>query len=116
MNSLLLQFKTNNFSISDPEMRAVGAGLYPFASLINHSCCATAVAVFTGREVCIRSIVPLQPDTQVTLSYIEIATPTETRRRELKNTWFFECTFCVCVFLMPHNSPPLSQARVNIAP
>ena len=85
------QFKTNNFSISDPEMRAVGAGLYPYASLINHSCSPTAVAVFTGREVSVRAIRPLAAGSEVTLSYIEVATPTSVRRRELKTTWFFEC-------------------------
>lgn len=81
-------------------MRAVGAGIYSYASLINHSCCATAVAVFTGREVVIRNIVPLSADQEVTLSYIELATPTEVRRRELKSTWFFECTCTLVIRLL----------------
>jgi hypothetical protein len=80
---LPLQFKCNNFNVSDGEMRTVGAGLYPVPALINHSCAASphatlripvtetcrcnpnCVAVFNGSEVAIRAVQSILPGEEV---------------------------------------------------
>ncbi len=41
-------FKSNNFTLDDQEMFAIGEGTYPVASLFNHTCRPNAVILFDG--------------------------------------------------------------------
>lgn len=46
----------NSYNILDPEMNSVGTGLYLAASIIDHSCDPSAVAVFKGTTINIRTV------------------------------------------------------------
>lgn len=50
----------NSFNICEQELQSLGAGIYLGASVIDHSCDPTAVAIFEGTTLCIRNIKPLQ--------------------------------------------------------
>lgn len=49
----------NGFNILDPEMTSLGTGIYLGVSIIDHSCEPTAVAVFSGTTIVIRSLVDI---------------------------------------------------------
>lgn len=46
----------NSFNIIDSEMKTLGTGIYLAASIIDHSCEPTAVAIFNGITLYIRSL------------------------------------------------------------
>lgn len=50
----------NSFNICDQELQSFGTGIYLGASVIDHSCDPTAVAVFEGITLHVRNIKPLQ--------------------------------------------------------
>ena len=58
-------FTSNNFSINDVDMFAVGEGTYPIASLFNHSCRPNAVVMFDGALSIIRAIENIHPGTEI---------------------------------------------------
>lgn len=47
---------TNGFGMCDAEMQNIGVGLYPSASLLNHSCQPNCVAVFAGKDMLVRAV------------------------------------------------------------
>lgn len=50
----------NSFNICEQELQSLGTGIYLGASVIDHSCDPTAVAIFEGTTLLIRNIKPLQ--------------------------------------------------------
>lgn len=53
---LYLQMCINSFNIMDDDMHSIGTGIYLNASVIDHSCEPSAVAVFEGTTLYIRAI------------------------------------------------------------
>lgn len=54
-----LQLVVNGFNILDPEMVGIGTGIYLGVSIIDHSCEPTAVAIFHGTTIHIRSLIQI---------------------------------------------------------
>lgn len=54
-----LQLVVNGFNILDPEMVGIGTGIYLGVSIIDHSCDPTAVAIFHGTTIHIRSLIQI---------------------------------------------------------
>ncbi|XP_051123836.1 histone-lysine N-methyltransferase ASHR1 isoform X2 [Andrographis paniculata] len=89
----------NAHTICDSELRPLGTGLFPFISLINHSCLPNAVLVFEGRSAVVRAIQHIPEGSEVLISYIDIAGSTITRKKALKEQYYFDCGCIRCLKL-----------------
>jgi len=95
----------NGFTISTLDQQGVGIGIYPEASMINHSCRPNAVQSFYffppgDDEQERKSNVPMLQITmcqkvsageEITISYCDCASPTYKRRKELWEGYKFHC-------------------------
>lgn len=90
------QFSCNSHTICDDELKPIGAGLYPLAAVINHSCQPNCVITFQGNTAFVRTITDVEAGSELNLSYIEIAESTEKRRRELRENYHFDCDCVRC--------------------
>jgi hypothetical protein len=100
-------FKSNNFSIDDTDMFAIGEGTYPIAALFNHSCRPNAVVMFDGALASIHAIEDIEPHTEITIAYVDAAHSRSFRQKSLREKYFFDCTCERCV---PNvNRPYLSK-------
>ena len=71
LSELVAKVMCNTFNILDEDYEDVmGFGVYGVPSLINHSCDPNCVALFRGRELVLRSILPLNPGEQVSISVL----------------------------------------------
>eukprot|EP00298_Acanthocystis_sp_HF-20_P026608 c4402_g1_i1.p1 GENE.c4402_g1_i1~~c4402_g1_i1.p1 ORF type:complete len:283 (+),score=96.80 c4402_g1_i1:457-1305(+) len=88
------------------DLNSLHHGLFPLASLFNHSCKANCVGYPSNEEDNvheIRLIEDVQQGTQLTLNYLEERywyLPVDQRRLVLSRRWFFECGCdrCTCVY------------------
>ena len=72
---ILCKVLSNTFNILDRDYDCVlGLGVYGVPSLVNHSCDASCVAVFAGKQLVLRSVLPVNPGEQVSLSFSAIRT------------------------------------------
>jgi len=96
----LCRLQCNNFTICDSDLNAVGHGIYPEASIINHSCQPNAIVIFNKTELILKVIEPIAVGEEITLSYIELASSSKTRQNLLWNRYFFNCKCKSCQFPM----------------
>ncbi|CEI91935.1 hypothetical protein RMCBS344292_06211 [Rhizopus microsporus] len=89
-------FKSNNFAIDDKDMFAIGEGTYPIASLFNHSCRPNAVIMYDGALAEIHAIEDIEPETEITVSYLDAAHSRTYRKRVLNDKYFFDCRCLRC--------------------
>ena len=75
---------------------ALGHGLYPKASLFNHSCRPNCVVSFDGPVLVVRAIQPVKAGEELTIAYVELYAPREVRRQELREKKGFYCTCWRC--------------------
>ncbi|KND00705.1 uncharacterized protein SPPG_09147 [Spizellomyces punctatus DAOM BR117] len=97
MIDLLCRFSCNSISVSDGELVNIGVGVFPVLSLVNHSCSPNAAIIFNGERATLRAIKNIQVDEEICQSYMEIAEPRYVRRKELKETYFFDCRCPLCL-------------------
>uniref|UniRef100_A0A8C4DM92 [histone H3]-lysine(4) N-trimethyltransferase n=1 Tax=Dicentrarchus labrax TaxID=13489 RepID=A0A8C4DM92_DICLA len=81
----------NCFTISDGELQEIGVGLYPSLSLLNHDCRPNCVMVFEGTKLQLRAVQDINPEEELTISYIETLSLTEDRQRQLEDQYHFTC-------------------------
>uniref|UniRef100_A0A1B6JWE4 MYND-type domain-containing protein n=2 Tax=Homalodisca liturata TaxID=320908 RepID=A0A1B6JWE4_9HEMI len=88
----------NGFNILDPEMVGIGTGIYLGVSIIDHSCDPTAVAVFQGTTIYIRSLVDMDDFdfSKVFITYIELLNSAHERQQDLMATYYFLCQCSRC--------------------
>jgi SET and MYND domain-containing protein len=95
----------NGFTICNSEQETLGVGVYPRASMINHSCRPNAVQTFFLSEGHVRrSHPPMLQITmcrdadigeEITIGYCDVSPPLYDRRKALKNYNFLcDCKFC----------------------
>ncbi|XP_040020831.2 histone-lysine N-methyltransferase SMYD3 isoform X2 [Gasterosteus aculeatus] len=89
--SLIAKVTCNCFTISDGELQEIGVGLYPSLSLLNHDCWPNCVMVFVGTKLQLRAVRDINPEEELTISYIETLSSTEERRRQLEDQYHFTC-------------------------
>lgn len=46
----------NSFNLSDKELKTLGTAMYLGASIVDHSCDPTAIAIFEGTTIYIRTV------------------------------------------------------------
>lgn len=90
---------TNGFNILDPEMNAIGTGIYLGVSVVDHSCKPNAVATFEGTTLSIRLIedIPSLDWSKIFISYIDLLSTSTERRNDLKANYYFLCCCSQCV-------------------
>ena len=92
VTALLGSFRVNQFSILDDSSRtAVGAGCYPRAAMLNHSCAPNCVLTYDGASVQIRTLREVAAGEELTHSYVNLCCATSTRREKLRVGYGFEC-------------------------
>jgi len=76
----------------------VGVGLFPTFAMLNHSCAPNCCFAFSPakRAMEIRTLVPVAPGDELTVSYIDLYQSTAARRKELKATKHFLCGCARC--------------------
>ncbi|CAG5853905.1 unnamed protein product [Menidia menidia] len=87
----LLKVTCNCFTISDGELQEIGVGLYPSLSLLNHDCRPNCVMVFEGTQLKLRAVRDINPEEELTISYIETLSLTEDRQQQLEEQYHFTC-------------------------
>lgn len=92
----------NVFTVTDYEMKPLGAALYLRASKFNHSCLSNAVQTFSNSEIQIRASRDIVTGEEVTISYIDVGQPTLFRQHELQKSYFFWCQCTKCVAFAPY--------------
>ena len=87
----------NSFNImSTLEYKPIGIGLYLAASRLDHSCVPNATVIFLGRKLKVRCIEPVDNFKDVRIAYTNIIHDTETRRKDLKEQYYFHCQCFQC--------------------
>eukprot|EP01045_Picozoa_sp_COSAG04_P003399 COSAG04_NODE_138_length_23662_cov_13.997029_5_plen_371_part_00 len=80
---LLARFGSNAHTIADEELRPLGVGIFPLASMANHSCTPTAIQMFSGPTLRFIAMEELGVGEEITISYVERLAPRQERRRAL---------------------------------
>ena len=89
---------TNLHGVVDAAGRALGSGLYPAASMFNHSCHPNAVVSFgPGRRLRVRAIAPIAEGEEVCIAYTELYATAAARRAALRSKKAFVCECRRCV-------------------
>jgi SET and MYND domain-containing protein len=92
----------NGFTVSTSEQMGIGIGIYPRASMINHSCRPNAVQSFyffhhsCNKEpnvpmLQITTCQEVKAGEEVTISYCDVSAPRHLRRKELFEGYKFDC-------------------------
>ncbi|ESX00975.1 hypothetical protein KL918_002620 [Ogataea parapolymorpha] len=74
----------------------IGIMFDPFFSLINHSCEPNTILVWKGRRAALKALKKLQPGEELLVSYCPVFMPKSERKRQLQNSFFFDCGCCTC--------------------
>ncbi|XP_063979685.1 histone-lysine N-methyltransferase SMYD3 [Diachasmimorpha longicaudata] len=94
------RMSVNSFNILDTDMTSLGVGIYLGPSIIDHSCKPNCSAIFEGTTIIIRTLCDITSFdwSEVRITYIDVLKDTNTRRAELKKSYYFlcECERCNC--------------------
>ena len=86
-----IQVKLNCMSLEHLEHEGIGICLDPLAAKMNHSCDPNAFVFFEGSQIRVRSLRPICPGDEVTISYINNTLQRPYRKALLESKWFFNC-------------------------
>lgn len=64
--------------------------MFPRGALINHSCTPNAMQSFSQQRITFTALQPVQPGTEITISYIELAATRAERRQQLLEQYYFD--------------------------
>ncbi|XP_035772624.1 histone-lysine N-methyltransferase SMYD3-like [Anopheles albimanus] len=85
----------NSFNVCDDEMNSIGTGMYLGASILDHSCRPNAVATFVGERLQLRLLEDFAGSeldfNRIFISYIDLIDPSDTRREQLSERYYFRC-------------------------
>jgi len=102
VGEVLMKMQKNNFQVVDGVFRNLGTAVYPVGALLNHSCSPNCVITYQYDSQkhqfiqYIRALRPLQPQEELTHSYIDTAMSTPERRRRLFRQFEFLCSCTRC--------------------
>jgi len=86
----------NTITIVTDELVPVGYGIFPGASLINHSCEPNAMFSFCGNKLYLRALRRISKDEEIFVSYTDQLTYKAERQKVLKGQFNFECNCKEC--------------------
>ncbi|KAI8470451.1 MAG: hypothetical protein J3K34DRAFT_509635 [Monoraphidium minutum] len=87
---LLARLAANAHTLCDEELRPYGVGLYPLGAMVNHGEPPSAVQGFSGTAIEFRAVRPIAAGEEVTISYVELASPRLERRQQLLHHYRFD--------------------------
>ncbi|KAI9291723.1 SET domain-containing protein [Neoconidiobolus thromboides FSU 785] len=91
------RIKFNCLTINDEEQVNLGLGCYFIASLINHSCINNTTVGFMGTRLVLKALKDIQPEEEITISYLEPGLPYSIRKSRLLDNFYFECKCNLCL-------------------
>ena len=96
--NLLQKFKQNNFGIQNSLQTVVASGIYPFGSILNHSCTPNCILTYQGNRQIIRVIQSVSKGNELFHSYTDLCHPTSVRQNRLQDGYGFKCQCerCLC--------------------
>lgn len=97
----LSRISLNGFTICNSEQLALGHGVFPTATMINHSCRPNCVPTFWLRQSApptlqITACEEVKTGEEVSISYCDVSPPTQARRQDLVDNYKFLCTCTLC--------------------
>jgi hypothetical protein len=87
---LLSIFEANAFSIATEDAQRLGLGIYPSASLFNHSSTPNCDVVFVGKTLVVKALRDINAGEELTISYGEQYMPREWTRRRMMDGYGFD--------------------------
>ena len=87
---LLARFAANAHTIANEELSPIGVGIFPLASMVNHSCTPTTAQIFTGSTIGFYAMAAISVGDEITISYVELIASRQERRRALRSHYFFD--------------------------
>ena len=78
-------------------LKSIGRSLYPSASYFNHSCEPNCEVFETGSVLAVHPTRDIVKGEEVTIAYIDTKQTLHERRKQLHNTYFFQCQCTRCV-------------------
>lgn len=92
----LCRFPNNNFGIVDDLFESLGGGVFPLGAALNHSCLPNCVVTYEfvlGSQPAqvVRVVEDVPQDSELTISYVEMALPVWERRSALASYGFMCC-------------------------
>jgi hypothetical protein len=108
---LLLAIRCNAHRILNANNDAVGLGLFPLTSLINHDCKPNVTHYFVVEEgkaplLVVRAIAAIAPGEELVYSYVPLYQSTKARREQLHDVYGFHCHCSRCEPLPLPPTPP----------
>lgn len=98
---LLYAIQCNAHQILDDKDRAIGLGLFPFTSMLNHSCAPNCAHYFdiTANgipKLIMRATKDILPGSEICYSYVSLYSSAITRRLKLQKAYQFLCNCSRC--------------------
>ena len=87
---LLSIFEANAFSMATEDGQRLGLGIYPSASLFNHSSTPNVDVVFVGKTLVMKALRDIEAGEELTISYGEQYMPREWTRRRMLDGYGFD--------------------------
>ncbi|KAI9756155.1 MAG: hypothetical protein M4579_003968 [Chaenotheca gracillima] len=86
----------NSVTLVTATFDPIGTCLDPLPANINHSCAPNSVVVFDGPRLNVRSTRQIEPNEEITISYIDCTDRYGWRQSELQQRYFFSCGCTKC--------------------
>lgn len=108
---MICLLRTNTFSISTGDGLTCGAGVYPIAAMLNHSCVPNCCVSFAGRVLAVHCVRPVCADEPLTIAYVDPLCGLAQRRAALREQYLFDCRCAACCYLLREHGEPIGDAE-----
>ena len=102
VHALFAKLSSNCFTVCLPDLSPLGTGLFLLGSKFNHSCspsCCQSFVFSPSRSppsLTVRSMRPIPPTEECTISYIDATVTTAARQQALQEGYYFTCACPLC--------------------
>ncbi|KAG8906207.1 hypothetical protein FRC01_008091 [Tulasnella sp. 417] len=101
IDHLFSTIQNNHFSVASTYLHPIAHAIFSLASrAFNHSCLPNAAPSYRYENGCVwqdvRALGDIEADEEITISYIDSASPLSSRQIALRQTYGFECTCSRC--------------------
>ncbi len=95
LTQLIIKWQCNAISLTD-DAASFAAGIFPFASMLEHDCDANAgfsiIATENGLKVQLHAVKTIKKNECVSICYIKKYAPAVDRQQKLEAVYGFKCT------------------------